>query len=62
MKAKAARAPAKPRPAWRLDAAPVLSGRPEDLVAEPVGRSELGTLRGLVGWTMVELTAGAPVL
>jgi hypothetical protein len=65
MKAKAAATPARPRPAWRLEAAPVLSGRP-DLVADaapvPLGRRELGTDMDLVGRTMVELPAGAPVL
>jgi hypothetical protein len=65
MKAKAATAPARPRPALRLDAAPVLSGG-EDLVADgepvPLGRRLPGTVRGLVGWRTVELATGAPVL
>lgn len=58
MRAKAARTPAKPRPAWRLDAAPVDSGRPGRVAfAAPVavGRRELGTDMDLVGMTMVEL-------
>jgi hypothetical protein len=44
-------------------AAPVASGRGER-VAEPValGMRELGTVRGLVGWMMVEFATGAPVL
>lgn len=52
-------------PAWRVEAAPVLSGRVGtvgDAEPEAVGLRELGTLRGLVGWRMVELAAGAPVL
>ena len=61
MKAKAAAKPARLKPACTADAAPVASGRAER-VALPValGRSELGTVRGLVGWMTVLL--GAPVL
>jgi len=63
MKAKAAKAPARPKPALRPDAAPVDSGRPADLVEDaPVGRREAGTVMLLVGMMMVELPAGMPVL
>jgi hypothetical protein len=63
MKAKAAAAPARPRPALRPDAAPVDSGRPADLVDDaPLGRREPGTVMLLVGMMMVELPAGMPVL
>jgi hypothetical protein len=64
MKAKAATAPARPKAAWRLDAAPVLSGREDDLVGEPepLGRSEPGTDMDLVGMMMEEFPWGAPVL
>ena len=58
IKAKAARTPAKLRPAWRLEAAPVDSGRPGRVaLAAPVlvGRRELGTDMDFVGMTMVEL-------
>jgi hypothetical protein len=66
MKANAATAPAKPRPALRFEAAPVLSGR-VDLVAEgallvALAMRLLGTERGLLGWRTVELPAGTPVL
>lgn len=65
MKASAATAPTSPIPALRLDAAPVLSGR-LDLVAvgEPVALyiKLLGTVSDLLGITMLELPAGAPVL
>lgn len=63
MKAIAAAAPARLRPAWRTEAAPVASGSLE-VVELPVaeGRSELGRVMGLVGWMTVELPAGAPVL
>jgi hypothetical protein len=65
MKAKAAATPARLRPALRPEAAPVLSGGEEPVGVpelEPVGLRELGRLMGLVGWTMVELPAGTPVL
>jgi hypothetical protein len=64
MNANAAAAPTNPRPVLMLDAAPVLSGS-ADLVADGELVEEayklLGTVRGLVGWMMLEL-AGAPVL
>ena len=66
MKANAAATPARLRPAWRLDAAPVLSGMPVERVAVPepeaLGLRLAGTDMDLVGWTMVELPAGTPVL
>lgn len=62
MKAKATAAPAKLRPAWTAEAAPVASGR-RLVVALPVamGRSEAGTVKAPVGWMTVPLWA-RPVL
>lgn len=50
--------------AFKLPAAPVLwagAERVDEGAEVPLGRSELGTERGLEGWMMEEFWAGTPV-
>jgi hypothetical protein len=61
MKTRPATAPARPRPARMLDAAPVNSAG-DEAVADAVVWREAGTERDLLGWRRVELETGYPVL
>lgn len=59
MKAKATAAPARLRPAWRADAAPVASGSLEVVaLPEAEGLDEVETATDLVGATTVLLEWG----
>lgn len=63
MKANATAAPARLRPAWRADAAPVASGSLEVVaLLGAEGLSEVETAMDLVGATTVLLETGYPVV